>query len=69
MTPSKYDLSRTQWEMLIDEWIFSELDRRLLKRRLLDGVTYERLAEEAEMSEKQIRTRIHRAQARLFARV
>ena len=28
-------LSRSAWEKLIDEWIFSERDRRILKRRLL----------------------------------
>jgi hypothetical protein len=30
------DLSRTEWENLIDEWIFNERDRAILKRRLLD---------------------------------
>lgn len=36
--------------MLIDEWIFSERDRAILKRKLLDGVTFEQLAEEKYMS-------------------
>lgn len=40
------DLSRTDREQLIDEWIFSERDRYILKRRLLDGITFERLADE-----------------------
>lgn len=32
------DLPRSEWEYLIDEWIFSERDRQILKRRLLDGI-------------------------------
>ena len=39
------DLSRSQWENLIDEWIFNEEHRKMLKRNLLDGRTYEQLAE------------------------
>ena len=40
-----FDLSRSELEKLIDEWIFREKDRAILKRRLLDGITYETLAE------------------------
>ena len=32
-----YNLSRSEWENLIDQWIFKERDRAILKRRLLDG--------------------------------
>lgn len=46
------NLSHSAWEHLIDEWIFSERDRYILKRRLLDGVTYERLADELELDER-----------------
>ena len=48
-----YDLSRSEWENLIDEYVIgrnSERNRRMLKRRLLDGITYERLADEFDMS-------------------
>ena len=44
------DLSRTEWENLIDEWIFNERDRAILKRRLLDGLTFEQLASEFNYS-------------------
>ena len=39
------DISRTEWENLIDEWVFNEKERAILKRRLLDGLTFEQLAE------------------------
>lgn len=42
------ELSRSQKEHLIDEWICNERDRYILKRRLLDGITFERLAEELD---------------------
>lgn len=50
-----FDIPRSGWERLIDEWIFSERDRKILKRRLLDGITHERIAEEFDMSVRQIK--------------
>ena len=44
------DLSRSAYHDLIEEWIFNERDRAIMKRRILDGITYEKLAEEFEMS-------------------
>lgn len=40
---------------IIEQNVFSERDRRLLKRRLIDGIPYEELAEEFYLSV--IRTR------------
>lgn len=64
-----HDLSRTQWENLIDEWIFSERDRAILKRRLLDGIIFERLAEEFELSTQQVKTIVYKSQRALFKRI
>lgn len=50
-----FDIPRSGWEKLIDEWIFSERDRKILKRRLLDGITHEKIAEEVDMSVRQIK--------------
>ncbi len=41
---------RSYYEHLIDEWIFNERDRNIMKRKILDGITYEKLAEEFDMS-------------------
>jgi hypothetical protein len=38
---------------IIENWIKSERDRNLMKRRLIDGISLERLAEEFELSPKQ----------------
>jgi hypothetical protein len=66
---SLYNLSYSEWEKLIDEWVFSERDRAMLKRRLLDGVVFERLAEEFNLSVQQTKTIIYKAQADLFKRI
>lgn len=52
---------------LIDEHIHSERDRQILKRRLVDGVTFEPLAEEFGMSVRQIKNIVYKAQEKLFA--
>ena len=54
------DLSRTEIEHLIDEWIFNERDRRILKRRWLDGICFEPLAEEFDMSVRQIKNIVYK---------
>ena len=63
------DLSRTEWENLIDEWIFNEKDRAILKRRLLDGLTFEQLAEEFNYSDKNIQRIVYKGTARLFKKI
>lgn len=63
------ELSRSQWNQLIDEWIFSERDRKLLKRRLLDGVRYESLAEEFDMSTRQVKNIVYKQSEKLFKHI
>ena len=58
---STFDVSR-----LIDEWIFSERDRAILKRRLLDGIKFERLAEEFDLSVRQTKNIVYRNEKKLF---
>ena len=38
------DISRSELERAIDEWILNQRDRDVLKRRLIDGVIFESLA-------------------------
>lgn len=61
-----FNLPRSELEKLIDEWILKERDRSILKRRLLDGLTYEALAEEFDMSVRQIKRIVYRTEDRLF---
>ena len=65
----KYDLCRDDWEKLIEQWIFNERDRAVIQRRLLDGITFERLSEEFDLSVRQIQTIVYRCQNKLLKHV
>lgn len=63
-----FSKSRSEWEHLIDEYVIgknAERDRLILKRRLLDGVLLEPLAEEFDLSVQQIKTIIYKSQNRI----
>lgn len=61
-----FDKSRSEISNAIDEWIFKERDRKILKRRLLDQVTYDKLAEEFDMSVRQIKNIVYKSEDKLF---
>lgn len=63
------DLPRSAIESLIDEWILNEKYRAILKRRLLDGVCYEPLAEEFKMSVRQVKTIVYKSEQKLFKHI
>ena len=44
------DKSNSEIINLINEYIHSERDREIMKRRLVDGICYEPLAEEFDLS-------------------
>ena len=67
--PNNIDIPRSEWEKLIDEWIFNERDRAILKRRLLDGICYEPLAEEFNLSVQQTKHIVYQLQNRLFKKL
>jgi DNA-directed RNA polymerase specialized sigma24 family protein len=60
------DYSRTELNNTIDEWILNEKYRAILKRRLLDGICYEPLAEEFDMSVTQIKRIVYKGQEKVF---
>lgn len=66
MKTENYNLSRTEWENLIEQRIFKERDRAILKRRLLDGVCFEPLAEEFDLSVQQTKNIVYKATEKLI---
>jgi hypothetical protein len=60
-----YNLSRSELQYIIDQWIFNERDRAILKRRLLDGILFEDLAEEFCLSTVQVKTIVYKTMDRL----
>ena len=66
------DISRTEIEFAIDEWIIgknAERDRRLLRRRLIDGVVFERLAEEFDLSVRQTKEIVYKGQEKIYRHI
>ena len=54
---------------LIDEYIHNERNRRILKRRLIDGICYEPLAEEFDLSVRRVKNIIYKNQDILFKHI
>ena len=50
MTDNLDNITNSQINAVIDEYIHSERDRALLKRRFIDGICFEPLAEEFDLS-------------------
>ena len=49
----------------IAEWIKHERDRRILRDKLIDGLTYEAIAEKEEMSPKRVQDIVYAAETKL----
>lgn len=63
------DLSRSELEALINEWIIGrngERNRAIMRRRLIDGVCYEPLAEEFDLSVRQVKNIVYKCEEILF---
>lgn len=66
----KYEnISNSQISHLIDEWIKSERDRNILKRRLIDGICFEPLAEEFDLSVRQIKNIVYKSETILIKHI
>ena len=54
------DYTNSDISNLIDEHVHSERNRAILKRRYVDGIHYESLAEEFDMSVRQIKNIVYK---------
>lgn len=60
------DLSRSEIEAAIDEWILNERDRKILKRRMIDGICYEPLAEEFDLSVQRVKAIVYKGKDKIY---
>jgi len=60
------EYTNSQIAAVIDEHIHSERDRAILKRRLIDGICFEPLAEEFDMSVPQIKRIVYKGYKTVF---
>ena len=63
------DYTNSRIRELIAEYVHNERNRKLLERRLIDGITFERLAEEFELSVSQVKRIIMKESETLFRHV
>ena len=63
------DYTNSRIRELIGEHIHSERDRKILERRLVDGITFEKLAEEYELSVSQVKRIIWRRSEEVFRKL
>lgn len=61
--------TNSQIREMIAEYIHHERDRKILERRLIDGITFERLAEEFDMSVSQMKRIIQKNSMELFRHI
>ena len=62
------DLSRNEIDYLIEQWVFNERDRALVRRKLFDSVTFERLAEEFDLSVRQTKNIYYKWTKKIFTK-
>ena len=63
------EYTNSQIRDLIREYIHSERDRKILFRRMVYGITFERLAEEFDLSPKAVRSIVHKQEQILFRHI
>ena len=54
------DMSRTEIEYLVTEWIHNQRNRNIAKSRFLDGLTYESISEIYDLSVNQTKNIIQK---------
>ena len=63
------NLSKSEIEGLIAEWVMNERNRKILHRRLIDGVRFEKLAEEFDLSVTQTKNIVYKNRSRILQHV
>ncbi len=68
MIPTNF--SKSEIDTLINEWVIgknAERDRAIIRRRLFDGITFEKLAEEFDLSVRQIKNIVYKTERKIFS--
>jgi len=63
------EYTNSQIRRIIEDFIHSERDRKILFRRFIDGITFEKLAEEQEMSVRQIKNIVYKNEKIIFKNI
>lgn len=63
------EYSNSQIREIIAEFIHSERDRKIMERRLIDGITFEKIAEEFDLSVRRTKTIVYTCQVDIFRHI
>ena len=63
------DYSRTELTNAIDEWVLNKKHRDIMKSRLIDGMTFDALAELYVMFPRQIKRIVYQSEEILFRHI
>lgn len=69
LAQKEVDYSNIDIGLIIDEYIHSERDRQILKRRFCDNIHFEPLAEEFELSVSQVKRIVYKHESKIFKRL
>ena len=70
MTHEIPEISRSELIYLINQWIIgsnAERNRKIIKRRLIDGICFEPLAEEFGLSVRYIKSVVYKCEDKIFS--
>ena len=62
-------MKNSEIDEAIREYIHSEVDRQILRRRMIDGLHYDELAEEFNYSVRHIKRKVYKLQEEIFKHV
>lgn len=63
------DIPNSTIEHMIDEYVHNERNRKILKRKFIDGITFEKIAEEFDMSVRQIQKIVYKDGDRILLKI
>jgi hypothetical protein len=72
MRQTKIDIPRSKLEFLIDEYVIgknAERDRAIMRRRLIDGICFEPLAEEFDLSVRRVKDIVYKCNDKIFKHI
>lgn len=56
------EISCSQMAHLIEEWVPNQRDRKIMYRRMIDGILFDDLAEEFDLSVRRVKTIVYKWQ-------
>lgn len=63
------NISNQHLSEIIDSWIKNERDRSIMKRRLIDGICFEPLAEEFGLSARHVKNIVYNNETIIFKHI